>query len=606
MPGYSPDAPFNRSVTVGLTGTAALDADVVYTAKNVSVSVIVRSDKGTPGNTADDRLVDDAVVTLAAPLPDGSGWATGIEMSGGTNGVYTLDNVVPEVREYRLSVTLRKHSDLLPPRSVRIVPQADGAQTLDPVLMSRASVEIGGSVGRLDSTGGQNLDAPSDATVTLLDRATMTTIAGPIDVRNQRWSFDVPVGNYTVRAQAAGYRNDTEDVTVDATTIALDDPVEVPLLQLRKVLTFAFVVTADGVGGVSGAGVTLGRGTATVTTASTTAGSAGIVAAAGDAMDWAVTRPSDGFGPESGLASPGTPTIDVVLRPSIRGGTVTVDGTATSGITVHRCTSSVPAATCGPTNDVDETDSIAGGAYTFRATPGTWNLRAVDAAGNSATGTIRVLADSAVAAEPLGGSMSIDGTTAVLVAPSLSIVTPPAALDVVAGDTGTTASASWTPAATATSQWRCSTTASVPSGSDCAPGGTFTDVVGTSLELDDLVPGTTYTFEMRSVAGSSTSTVVSTSFTTPAVPPPTALTLGGVGSTEMTATWTVTPGVTYEARIFPTGPASGSFTPVGTGSHLFDGLISDTAYTVEVSATVTTATGTFTSTTASASATTEN
>jgi hypothetical protein len=74
----------------------------------------------------------------------------------------------------------------------------------------------------------------------------------------------------------------------------------------------------------------------------------------------------------------------------------------------------------------------------------------------------------------------------------------------------------------------------------------------------------------------------------------------------MTATWTVTPGVSYEARIFPSGPASGSFTPVGTGSHLFDGLISDTAYTVEVRATITTATGTFTSTTASASAPTEN
>jgi hypothetical protein len=606
MPGYSPDAPFNRSVTVGITGTVALDADVVYTAKNVSVQVRVSTDKGTVGNLDDDDPVSTAVVTLAAPLPDGSGWAQGVEMTGGTNGIYTLANVVPEITEYRLSVTLRRHAPLTN-RLVRIVPQAGGSQTLDPVLMSRAEVEIRGTVVRLDSTGGALLDPPNDATVTLRNMAT-GTVTAPVGVRNGRWSFDVPVGEYTVETQATGYVSASLLIPVTTQTILQDGLSPEPVLELRKRLSFAFFVTSPGIGGINDATVTLGRGTAKKQTVSTSGGSVTVVATAGDPMNWAVTKPSDGFGPESGTASTSSPTIDVVLRPSIRGGIVRVNGTVASGVTVHRCTSSVPAATCGAGNHVDSAVSTTGGLYTFRAAPGVWNLRAIDAAGNSGTGTITVLPNSVSDAAPLGGSMSIDGTTAVEAGPTLSIATAPAGLLVTPGATGTTATATWTTPANLTTRWRYSTSASVPATSDCAAptsGFESLDPGTVTLVLGDLVPATSYTFEACSVLGDVVSTVVQTTFVTLAVPPPTALALVSVTQTGMTAQWTPTQGVVYEARIYVTGATAGAFTGAAAGTRLFSGLSPNTEYTVDVRATITTASGTYTSEVASRTETTQ-
>ena len=590
MPGYSPDAPFERSVTIGLTGTAALDADVVYEAKNVTVKVRVMSDKGTAGDLTDDVPLTGATVTLAPRGASGVGWGTPVAMSGGPGGIYTLTGVEPRLSDYLLEVSAPRFGDQS--TQVRIRPQADLEQTLDDVVVSRTSLEIGGSLVRLDSTGGSVAEPPSNTTVTVTNIATGDVETAVVDQLGRSWRAVVGEGDFRISAQAAGYRPATRDVTVTRKQVADDTPPTIAQLRLDRALAFTWLVTDGNSGGINGATVRIGSRTTT-----TTGGSASIITFAGDSMAWSVTRATDGWGPQSGTAVATEPTIDVVMLPTIRGGVARVNGTATAGLTVRACPSSVTPALCNDsTPGVVRGTSGADGSYALRAAPGNWTLVAVDALGNRGSAAITVLDGTGAA---LAGSMATAGTSTVITAaPDLRIVTAPTGVTFTPGSKETEGTLTWTVAAGLRTQIRCTTSASVPSSSDCEIPTTtaFQDLPdGTvSYTYDDLVPGTSYTFEVRALnpVDSTFSAVTSLTASSAAIPAPAGLTVTGVTHNRISVSWTEVVGYTYVACIrpaaIPTCTGTSQTTPV-----TFNGLSPSTSYAIDVRAVVSATSGTY-------------
>jgi hypothetical protein len=564
--GFAPADGFTTpgSITVDVhNNTAATPTTAIYRAPDVLVKVYVRSDHGTPSNTADDVDLATAQVTIQSPAA-GSTPLTMNYTAASPHGYYSL-SVPPEIGAYSLTIA----ADLHTTRNELLVvdPQKTGVLDVQPpYLLTLSQVAVSGQVTRQDLTGGSSTLTPPVGTQAYLTLTDGTVVQGPVSLVNGRYSFNATAGTYDVKVSATGYRTaNTADlvpphVVVPAATAGAG--INVPSLVLRKNITLSYSVTDEGNQPLTGVNIAMqGAGSS----GSTVSGLLSLAAVAGDTLTYTATAAADGYAPTSGTADQ-TQTNNLVMHPSIVG-TITRDTGTSPALTVYLCTAASSAASCDSTTAVQTTSTTTAapnqGQYKFRAAPGDYWVKGVEK--NTLfydAREIKVTANGSL--DPAFNTVTFDVTT-----PST-----PTAPTATSGTSGTTLDFAWT-------------NVSVVPVEVSLDGTTWTPLTAgtTSYTFTALSPGTSYTARVRAHSTAGISGIASRTVTT-TVPAPTGLLLTP-GDTTVDASWTTSAGVTYEVRIFVTTAGSGGVTWRASdtaSSATFTGLANGTGYTVQVRA----------------------